>query len=121
MNTSPSPQSPTARKTWSPGEFITAEPDWQDRSLSWWYNLTAMPESPANASFARREAVRRVRLYITVVFFFLVVVVIFFPACLFLPNHLVIYMDGVLIGITICTLILNKLGKPLLAGIILFI
>lgn len=121
MNNSLFSETPSVRKAWSPGEITTPEPDWQDRLLNWWYNLTAFPEPPASASFVRREAVRRSRLFSTVTFFFLIVLIIFFPACLFLPNPLVIYLDGVLIGITVFTLVLNRLEQPLLAGVILVI
>ncbi|HEU5373884.1 MAG TPA: hypothetical protein VFV38_00445 [Ktedonobacteraceae bacterium] len=121
MNNPLSFESSSASKSWSPGEITTPEPDGQDRLLGWWYNLTAFPEPPANASFVRREAVRRGRLFSTVTFFFLIVLIIFFPACLFLPNHLVIYLDGILIGITVFTLVLNRMEKPFLAGLILVI
>lgn len=119
MNNPLSPEGSSFERSWSPAEIITVEPDWQDRLLGWWYNLTAVPEPPANVSFVRREAVRRVRLFSTVTFFFLLILLIFFPACLFLKNRLVIYMDGILIIITVCTLMLNRAGKPLLAGVIL--
>lgn len=114
-------QYPPSESTWAPAELMSTPPDWQDRLLGWWYNLTAVPEPPANASFVRREAVRRIRLFSTVCFFFLVILLIFFPACLFLPNHLVIYMDGIIIGITVGTLFLNRAGRTLLAGVILVI
>lgn len=121
MSDSFSSQSSASEGAWSPAEMITAAPDWQDRLLGWWYNLTAVPEPPANVSFIRREAVRRMRLFSTVSFFFLIVLIIFFPACLFLPNPLVIYLDGLLIGVTVLTLALNRQGKALLAGVILVI
>src|SRR5437660_2411411 len=115
------PETPTAKQAWSPAEVLTAEPDWQDRLLGWWYHLAAIPEPPAEASFVRREIARRVRLFSTVAFFFLVVLIIFFPACIFLPNHLVIYMDGLIIGITVFTILLNRLRRPFIAGIILVV
>lgn len=116
-----SPEGSSFQRPWSPADIITVEPDWQDRLLGWWYDLTAHPEPPANASFVRREAARRVRLFSTVAFFFLLILLIFFPACLFLKNHLVIYLDGLIICITICTLVLNRAGRTLLAGVILVI
>lgn len=116
-----SPENPSINHAWSPGEVLTVEPDWQDRLLGWWYNLTAIPEPPMNASFVRREIARRVRLFSTVAFFFLIVMIMFFPACIFLPNRLVIYLDGLIIAITVFTLVLNRMKKPLLAGIILVI
>jgi len=119
MSNSLSPQGSPLEESWSPAEMITVAPDWQDRLLGWWYDLTAVPEPPANVSFVRREAVRRVRFFSTVAFFFLLILLIFLPACLFLKNHLVIYLDGILICITVCTLFLNRAGKSLLAGVIL--
>lgn len=121
MSRSLFPEPPTTKQAWSPGEVLTPEPDWQDRLLGWWYRLTAIPEPPANASFVKREIARRVRLFSTVAFFFLIVLIIFFPACIFLPNRLVIYLDGLIIAITVFTLVLNRMRKPLLAGLILVI
>ena len=121
MSYSPFPESPSVSNAWSPGEVITSEPDWQDRLLGWWYKLTAISDPPSSASFVKREAARRVRLFSTVAFFFLIVLLMFFPACLFLPNRLVIYLDGLLIAITVFTLVLNRMGRPLLAGIILVV
>lgn len=121
MNNYLSHENASTNGNWVPEEIITTEIDWQDRLLGWWYRLTAAPEPPANVSFVRREAARRVRLFSTVTFFFLVILVIFFPACLFLPNHLVIYLDGLLIGVTIFTLMLNRQGSSLIAGVILVV
>jgi hypothetical protein len=119
MSNSFSPEGSSFERSWSPADIITVEPDWQDRLLGWWYDLTAHPEPPANVSFVRREAVRRVRLFSTVAFFFLLILLIFLPACLFLKNHLVIYMDGAIICITVFTLMLNRAGRTFLAGVIL--
>ncbi|MBA2678469.1 MAG: hypothetical protein H0U76_08765 [Ktedonobacteraceae bacterium] len=121
MHNSFFPDSPSTDRAWFPDEVVTSAPDWQDRLLGWWYDLTAVPEPSASASFVRREVARRIRLFSTVVFFFLIILIIFFPACLFLPNHLVIYLDGLLIVITVFTLVLNRAGRPSLAGIILVI
>ncbi|HEY1350904.1 MAG TPA: hypothetical protein VGF67_14885 [Ktedonobacteraceae bacterium] len=115
------PEGSSPERSWSPADIITITPDWQDRLLGWWYDLTAVPEPPANVSFVRREAVRRVRLFSTVAFFFLLILLIFFPACLFLKNHLVIYLDGIIICITVLTLVLNRAGRTFLAGVILVI
>lgn len=108
--------------TWSPSDVIAPETsDLQNRLLGWWYTLTAIPEAPANASFAKREAVRRVRLFSTVTFFFLVVLIIFLPACPMLANPYVTALDSSLIVATIITLIINRMGKPFLAGVLLVI
>lgn len=107
---------------WRPSEVFAAEtPDIQDRLLGWWYTLTAVPELPANASFARREAVRRIRLFSTVTFFFLVVLLIFLPACPMLADPYATALDTLLIMVTIITLVINRMGKPIIAGIVLVI
>lgn len=121
MNNPFSPENTSADKNWLPEEITEPEVDLQDRLLGWWYRLTAVPEPPASVSFVRRESARRVRLFSTVTFFFLIVLLIFFPACLFLPNHIVIYLDGLLIGITVGALALNRAGRPLLAGAIVVV
>ncbi len=114
-------ETPSTSGSWSPSEVIADQPDRQDRLLGWWYALTATPELPASASFVKREAVRRVRLFSTVTFFYLLVLVIFLPVCPLLPNKNITLLDIIIIGITMGTLGLNRLGKPLLAGIILVI
>jgi hypothetical protein len=121
MNNVPFSEAPSMQQGWTADEIITTAPDWQDRLLGWWYDLTAAPEPPANVSFVRREAARRVRLFSTVTFFYLLILGIFLPACLFLSNHLVIYLDMVLIATTVFTLVLNRAGKNFIAGVILVI
>lgn len=115
------PKSAPADQGWRPGEMLETRPDRQDRLLGWWYALTAVPEPPASASFVKREAARRLRLFSAVNFFYLIVLLIFLPASAFMPNHLIIYMDGLLILITLSTLFLNRTGRPLLAGVVLVV
>lgn len=114
------PEHSSTHKAWS-SERGGIEVDWQDRFLRWWYVLTAVPEPATNESFVKRESARRIRLFSTVTFFFLIILTIFFPACFYLPNRLVVYVDGGLMGITLFTLALNRIGKPLVAGIILVV
>ena len=121
MNDSLSPESLSGDRSWLSHEITTAKLEGQDRFLGWWHNWTAIAEPPVNASFARRDTARRGRLFSTVGFFFLLVLLLFFPACIFLPNHLVIYLDGLLICITVGTLMMNRVGNTLAAGIILVI
>ncbi len=121
MSDSFSPESFSTDRSWLSQEITTSQLERPDRFLGWWHNWTAIPEPPANASFAKRDAARRGRLFSTVGFFFLIILLLFFPACVFLPNHLVIYMDGFIIGITVFALILNRQGRTLAAGIILVI
>lgn len=113
---------PSTSGTWSPSEVITTEaPDLQERLLGWWYALTAVPEAPINASFAKREAVRRIRLFSTVNFFFIVVLLIFLPACPMLANPYVTALDASLIVVTVIALFINRMGMPFLAGVIVVI
>ncbi|MEO7019461.1 MAG: hypothetical protein ABI234_04865 [Ktedonobacteraceae bacterium] len=121
MHNSLPSEAPSTSGSWSPSEVIADKPDRQDRLLGWWYALTATPELPASASFVKREAVRRVRLFSTVTFFFLLVILFFLPACPFLPNPNVTLLDAILVVATLITLWINRMGKPLLAGILLII
>lgn len=121
MNNTLSSKSVSERDTWSPDEILTSKPDMQDHLLSWWYNLTAVPEPPAQASFVKREAARRVRLFSTVAFFFLLILILFFPACFFLPNPLVVYMDGLMVGMVVLSLFINRTGRSIFAGVFLII
>jgi hypothetical protein len=122
MRNSSLSETPSTSGVWSPSEVIATETsDLHDRLLGWWYALTAVPEVAANASFAKREAVRRVRLFSTVSFFFLLVLFIFLPACPFLPNPYVTALDASLIVATGFTIVINRMKKPLLAGILLVI
>lgn len=121
MRNTPLPERPATSQAWLSGEMLETAPDRQDRLLGWWYKLTAIPEPPMSASFLKREEARRVRLFSTVAFFFLLILIMFIPGCLFTPNRLVIYLDLTLIGITLFTIYLNRLGKPFIAGTILVI
>ena len=111
----------SASNVWASGDMLAVRPDWQEKFLGWWYAFTAVPETQANASFFKREAVRRVRLFSTVNFFFLLVLTIFIPACFFLPNHYIIWCDLGAISATLVALFINRQGNPLLAGIFLVI
>lgn len=121
MSDTVSPEHYSADRSWLSQEITTTQTERQERFLGWWHNWTAIPEPPASASFARRDAARRGRLLSTVGFFFLIVLLLFFPACVFLPNPLVIYMDGILILIVIGCLALNRIGRTLTAGIIIVV
>ncbi|MGH2479316.1 MAG: hypothetical protein ACRDHW_06650 [Ktedonobacteraceae bacterium] len=112
---------PETSKNWLSSEMLEAKLDRQDRLLGWWYRLTAVPEPPASATFLKREAARRMRSFSVVSFFFLLVLTIFIPACFFLPNHFIIYCDVGAICAGLFTLILNRQGMSLLAGILLVI
>jgi len=119
MSESLYPENYTIDREWLSQETATPDLEKPDRFLGWWHKWTVSPEPPTDASFARRDAARRGRLFSTVVFFFLVVLILFFPASIFLPNHLVVYMVGVMIAIAVFTLILNRQGQTVAAGIFL--
>ncbi len=53
--------------------------------FQWWYNLTSIPEPPADASFVKREEVRRSHLLSLLIFFMLMLFVVFLPAALAPP------------------------------------
>ncbi|EFH79599.1 hypothetical protein Krac_0077 [Ktedonobacter racemifer DSM 44963] len=90
--------------------------------LSWWYQLTAIPEPPqGRATFAQRETVRKSRFLSVIVGCLLISFVFFIPGCLVLPNHYVIVADVGMMPICIIALVLNKLRKPIVAGILLTI
>ncbi len=113
------PGNSVSSKDWLSGELLKVEPDQQDRFLRRWYKWTAVPEPPTSASFLKRETARRIRLFSTVAFFFMLLLVLILPACLVTTNHLDLYLDSVLIGMTGVALIINRNGKPLIAGTIL--
>lgn len=87
--------------------------------LGWWYQLTAIPEPPAGASFVKREISRKSRFLSIIVGSLFVCFIIFIPGCLALPNHYVIWADIGMMPICIIALILNKVSKPQVAGILL--
>jgi hypothetical protein len=112
-----SPRLPIAQK-----RFILnkdAEQEKKKGLITWWYQLTALPEASETATFAQREAVRRSRLLSIIVFWLLFIFLIFFPGCFLLPNHYVIFADLGMMIICVIALFLNKAGKPKIAGLLL--
>jgi hypothetical protein len=86
-----------------------------------WYDLTAIPDVPLQASFFHREAARKSRLFSTVLFFFTVVIIVFLPCCLLLPNHYDFWIDAVLIVLSFVALGLNREGMTVVAGMLVVI
>lgn len=99
-------------------EIIPRESKKQSGLIQHWYNLTAIPDAPVNASFPQREAARKSHLLSTVLFFFTLVIIVFLPCCLLLPNHYDFWIDAVLIVLSFIALVLNRKGKTLAAGIL---
>lgn len=89
--------------------------------LSWWYQLTAIPEPEAGSSFVKRETSRKSRFLSVIVGCLLVSFVFFIPGCLVLPNHYVIVADLGMMPVCVIALVLNKLRRPIMAGILLTI
>ncbi|GCE45446.1 hypothetical protein EI42_02924 [Thermosporothrix hazakensis] len=83
-----------------------------------WYKLTAIPEAPRNASLTQREESRQSRLISTVFLFLIIVLICFIPATFLMPNHFIPILAFSLLGVAIISLIVNRRGKVLLAGII---
>ncbi|GHO63895.1 hypothetical protein KSC_027870 [Ktedonobacter sp. SOSP1-52] len=103
---------------WSPNELVEQKSE-RHGLVQWWYNLTSIPEPPANASFAQREAARKSHLLSTIVFWLCVSFILFIPACFALPNPYVIYADLGMLVLSIPALILNRARHLQAAGILL--
>jgi hypothetical protein len=87
--------------------------------IAWWYELTALPDAPANATFAQREIVRRSYLLSTIVFWLLFTFILLIPCCLALPNHYVIFADLGMVIVCGIALWFNRAGRPESAGLLL--
>jgi large-conductance mechanosensitive channel len=118
-NTLPSPDKFSG--TWSPAEILGEEQDTQKHIslVGKWYHLTAIPEKPYQTSFVKREAERKSRLLSTAVFFLMLVVGLIIPATLFIANHAVLWLCVIMLAICAVSLILNRNGKTILAGVVI--
>ncbi|MBA2396590.1 MAG: hypothetical protein H0V70_28025 [Ktedonobacteraceae bacterium] len=117
------PQPDNISGTWSPAEILGEEQDTQKHiSIAGrWYRLTAIPEQPYQTSFVKREAERKSRLLSTAVFFLMLVVALLIPATLFIANRAVLWLCIIVLAICMISLILNRNGKTILAGVIITI
>ncbi|HEY7414661.1 MAG TPA: hypothetical protein VH593_05680, partial [Ktedonobacteraceae bacterium] len=104
------------QKGLSLAEIAPRESGKQNALIQQWYNLTAIADAPANASFLQREAARKSRLLSAVLFFFTLVIIVFLPCCLLLPNHYDFWIDAVLIVLSFFALGLNRKGKTFAAA-----
>ena len=107
-----------SNRGWSPNELVEQKSK-RPGLIQWWYSLTSIPEPPANASFAQREAARKSHLLSTIVFWLCVSFILFIPACFALPNPYVIYADLGMLVLSIPALILNRARHLQAAGILL--
>ncbi len=90
----------------------------RNRLIHFWNALTAIPEAPASADFAHREAVRQSQLSSNVLFFFTVTVILLLPACFLAPGHAYFLLDLGLAVTSIFALVLNRSGYTFAAGIL---
>jgi hypothetical protein len=115
----------TPRQNWSATEI--AEPHHLQhgttlqRIVDGWQKLTSVPDVPANASFYKREFVRKSRLLSTVSFYFSIVIFVFTPCCLFLPNPNITWDCGALFIASLIAIVLNRNGQMIASALILTI
>lgn len=108
-------------QTWSPNEIVEQEARKRPGPIQWWYDQTAIPDPPATASFARREAARKSHFLSTIIFWLLFSFALFIPGCFVVPNHYIIYADLGMIVFCIIAIFFNRARKPQTAGVLLTI
>lgn len=108
---------PSPQDRWSP-ELIESEPGKGSNLIRMWNALTAIPEAPPHADLAQREAARQSRLTSNVLFFFTVMVIALLPACFIAPGHSYFWLDLGLAIASVFSLVLNRQGYTLAAGIL---
>lgn len=102
---------------WHPTEAVGQEPE-QSRFFQWWYTLTVPSAGAGQGNFVTREADRRARSLSSVAAFFLCVLLLFLPACFFMGN-IIIFADAFAMLGTFIGLIVNRVGKTSVAGILI--
>ncbi|GCE30765.1 hypothetical protein KDA_62490 [Dictyobacter alpinus] len=112
-----SPETPRPQQDWSPGYTNKSKIATKFSLVQWWYKSTSMPEVGPNASFVKRETVRKSQLLSTVLFFYTIVVVVFLPCCLLLPQPAIVWADAGLVISALVALIINKRGHALIAAL----
>lgn len=110
---------PSEKQDWHPNEIVGQEGQKKKGLIAWWYQLTALPEVPANAPFAQREMVRKSNMVSAIIFWLLLTFLLFIPACLALPNPYVIFADLGMMIVCVIAILLNRAGKPGIAGLLL--
>ncbi|GCE14705.1 hypothetical protein [Tengunoibacter tsumagoiensis] len=118
MNKSSLPDTPFPRPVIEPDALVESVHEAQRGFLPWWYNLTAMPEVSVQASFLKREEVRKSRLLSNVLFFYGLILLLAIPACLFVPNKIDVWIALGMFLSTVCALYLNRSGQVTVAGFI---
>ncbi|MBE3560042.1 MAG: hypothetical protein IMW89_12560 [Ktedonobacteraceae bacterium] len=110
---------PSALENRPSDEVRASERSGRLRILERWHSLAAPPEPPADARILQREAYRRARSLSAILFFFLPSMILVFPSSLFIPNYYVRYVVLSMVAACILSLLFNRKGKVLIAGIIL--
>lgn len=105
---------------WSPNDLLE-QPARRNGLIQWWYSHTALPEAPANASFIKREASRKSHLLSTIIFWLFIMFIMFIPACFVVPNHYIIWVDLGMLIVCLIAVILNRVQRPEVAGLLLTI
>ncbi|GER90849.1 hypothetical protein KDW_50110 [Dictyobacter vulcani] len=112
-----SPQTPRPQN-WSPTHIDLPDNTTTKFSLiQWWYKSTSMSEVGSDASFVKRETVRKSQLLSTVLFYYTIVVIAFLPCCLYLPQPAIVWADAGLVVSAIAALFLNKYGYAMVASL----
>lgn len=108
---------PYGEQQWDTTEIIGQGSE-QSGMFQWWYTLTAPPPASENGSFIEREADRKARSFSSVAAFFLSVLLLFLPACFFMGAIIILADVLAMIG-TIIGLIVNRMGRTRVAGVII--
>jgi hypothetical protein len=87
--------------------------------LAGWYRLTAPPEPPASAPFAKREAARRGHLASTLLLGFLIIAACSIPLAYQDPGTATAL--GISLAVVLIALVLNRLGYVTLCGVLLVV
>ena len=116
-----SPEKIILKKDWSPTEVVKHDTRQSITTTQWWFEVTSIPEAANDASFFKREAVRKSQLLSIVLFYYTIVVIVFLPCCFFLRNPNIAWADGGLIISAFTALHLNRRGFTGIAAIIIVV
>jgi hypothetical protein len=116
-----SPAKVILKKDWSPTEVVKHDTRQSTTTTQWWFERTSIPEVANDASFFKREAVRKSQLLSIVLFYYTIVVIVFLPCCFFLRNPNIAWADGGLIISAFTALHLNRRGFTGIAAIIIVV
>ncbi|GCE09926.1 hypothetical protein [Dictyobacter aurantiacus] len=104
-----------------PASVINQEPQKDTSLLRWWYRFTAPAPVSADATLQQRDLSRRGRLTSFVLLMIILLVLAAEPAAIFGPNKALIFILLIPVFIDIVALVFNKLGKLMVAGILVVI